>query len=255
MKQIPDLRLHRDIEATINFNGKTILPFRHPKPLVQSAATGQDDSDWLITLSDLTLLLLCFLGVWYVKDRPTNHATIPPDRIAISQIAETKKFAIPSPTIDWAQVKAELQTHTEELGLISDVQIERTGEELLLSISETVSFASGRADVRSRALPMLDRVAFVALSHPSLHLEVGGHTDDRPIASVRFPSNWELSTARASAVARFLVQKGIHPRRIAVEGFANYKPLAPNTSVKSRSVNRRVEIRLYTLTPQQQQGH
>ncbi len=77
-------------------------------------------------------------------------------------------------------------------------------------------------------------------------LQVDGHTDRRPIHTVRFPSNWELSTARAIAVARFFIEQGIPPERVAARGFAHYQPLDPRDSEEAYRRNRRIEIRLTT---------
>jgi chemotaxis protein MotB len=68
--------------------------------------------------------------------------------------------------------------------------------------------------------------------------------DSLRVATPEFPSNWELSTARASRVARYLVERGIHPARISVQGYANYRPRKPNSTPSNRSTNRRVELRL-----------
>jgi chemotaxis protein MotB len=77
-----------------------------------------------------------------------------------------------------------------------------------------------------------------------MYLRVNGHTDDRPISTAEFPSNWELSSARASRVARHLIEKGVHPARIEVHGFAYHRPRAANENRLGRGVNRRVEISL-----------
>ena len=77
-------------------------------------------------------------------------------------------------------------------------------------------------------------------------LQVDGHTDRRPISSSRFPSNWELSTARAIAVAQFLVSQGIPPDRVAARGFAEFQPLDPGEGEDAYRRNRRIEIKLTT---------
>jgi flagellar motor protein MotB len=70
------------------------------------------------------------------------------------------------------------------------------------------------------------------------------HTDSVRIATPEFPSNWELSSGRASRVACYLVERGVHPNRISVEGYASFRPCRPNSNPRNRSLNRRVEIRL-----------
>jgi chemotaxis protein MotB len=91
------------------------------------------------------------------------------------------------------------------------------------------------------------------LAHSELSAAIGGHTDSLRIASAEFPSNWELSTARASRVARYLIAKGVHPGRLSVQGFADFQPREPNSTATHRRSNRRVEIRLLQNVPHQPQ--
>jgi chemotaxis protein MotB len=109
--------------------------------------------------------------------------------------------------------------------------------------ARTISFAPGTAELRREMFPVLEEVMDMMRTRPELKLEIVGHTDDRPIATAEFPSNWELSAARASGAARYLIQSGIDPSRLSVEGYAAFRPVAPNDSGDSREANRRVEIR------------
>jgi chemotaxis protein MotB len=138
-----------------------------------------------------------------------------------------------------------MQSFIIDAGLSRDVSVESTPTDLLVSLSDTVPFASGKTEISAQARPVLDKVASLALSQPILFLEITGHTDSVPIATGAFPSNWELSTARASRVARYLIEKGIDPSRISVQGYANQRPKLPDSSPATRRANRRVELRLY----------
>jgi chemotaxis protein MotB len=211
------------------------------------------DNGWLITLSDLTLLLLCFLVVWYVKNQEQKAATISfgaPAREAPTNIASND--ASSAKDAEWHALRQEIEKFIGAAGMSRDITITAAANEILLSFKDTVPFSSGKADLRSKALPVLEKVAAVAVSRPAMQVRISGHTDDRPIATAEFPSNWELSSARASRVARYLIQKGVHPARIAVQGFAYHHPRVPNGSRNNREANRRVEIRLMrgSETPQ-----
>ena len=103
----------------------------------------------------------------------------------------------------------------------------------------TIAFALKQAELSDDMLPMLDQAITLAEAEPDLRLEIIGHTDDRPIATATFPSNWELSAARAASAARYLIAHGIASARIDVEGYADVRPL----DAEARDANRRVEIR------------
>ena len=81
-------------------------------------------------------------------------------------------------------------------------------------------------------------------------IDVIGHTDDIPVHSTRYPSNWELSGARASAVARFLIEEmEMNPRQFVVSGFSSYRPLFPNTTARNRAANRRIDVIISNRLP------
>ena len=114
----------------------------------------------------------------------------------------------------------------------------------VIVLGEQITFNEGKADLLTPFLPVLSAVAQLLNEETAYHVRVAGHTDNTPIRTALFPSNWELSTARAVNVARFLIQQGVAPERLAVEGFAEYVPLEPNLTADQRQRNRRVEITL-----------
>ena len=211
------------------------------------AFSSNDDANWwMITLSDLTLLLLGFLVAWYVIDKKEITLQQPPV-VTAGMTQEPKPSVVPSSPIpdEWQVFREEMQRFVGEIGLNNDVFIESTPNEMVISLKDTVPFDSGKADLRQQAVPVLEKVVTMVTSRPGLSLEVSGHTDNVPISTSKFPSNWELSAARASRVARYVIENGIDPSRISVRGYANQKPRVPNSNIDNRSANRRVEIRLY----------
>ena len=106
-------------------------------------------------------------------------------------------------------------------------------------------FSSGRADLTPAYQPLIGCLGRALADEPGRILVVG-HTDSVPIRSARFPSNWELSTARAIAVAQVLIAQGIPPDRVAARGFAEFQPLDPGESPDAYRRNRRIEIKLTT---------
>ncbi len=113
-------------------------------------------------------------------------------------------------------------------------------------------FPSGQDELTGQAITSLQKLTGILKQTPFM-INVIGHTDDRPVKTTSFPSNWELSLARASRVARFLIDNtGLPPTQFRVTGYSSYRPLRPNTSEENRKINRRVEIVLSKELPQVQ---
>jgi chemotaxis protein MotB len=111
---------------------------------------------------------------------------------------------------------------------------------LVISLQEVGFFDSGAADVRPSALPALNRIAAALPESP---LRVEGHTDDVPIHTAQFASNWELSSARASSIARLLLlHANVHAEQMSVAGYAEFHPAVSNATPEGRARNRRVDI-------------
>ena len=120
------------------------------------------------------------------------------------------------------------------------VTLRVTPEGLVISLHEIGFFPSGSAEVRAASVPML---ASLAPELPAGPLRIEGHTDDMPIHSAQYATNWELSAARACTIARKLLDYGHHrPEAISVAGLAEYHPIASNATEKGRAQNRRVDI-------------
>jgi len=122
------------------------------------------------------------------------------------------------------------------------VEIETQGGAIIIRISEKASFPSGTAKIRKSFIPVLRKVR-QALSEVKGKVVVAGHTDNRPIKTARFRSNWELSASRAVSVVEDLLAEDIlPPERFVVEGHADAHPLVPNDTPEHRAKNRRVEL-------------
>jgi len=119
----------------------------------------------------------------------------------------------------------------------------RDGQSTVVRVPGTLLFESGRATLKPEMIPSLRKMADLLKSQPQVVLQVEGHTDDVPINTVQFASNWELSAGRAIAVIRFFIDEGILPERLSAAGYADSRPLVPNDTPENREVNRRVEFR------------
>lgn len=113
---------------------------------------------------------------------------------------------------------------------------------MVVELNEEILFDSGRADLKAKGKEALSEVASVLDSIENRDFQIAGHTDDVPIKSRRFPSNWHLSTARAVNVTQYLEENGVARDRLSAAGYADTQPVAPNDTAEGRAQNRRIEI-------------
>jgi chemotaxis protein MotB len=121
------------------------------------------------------------------------------------------------------------------------VHVRQTAFALEVEINTDILFPSGVARVEPSAIPVLGKVAQILKPFPNA-IRVEGHTDNRPIATAAFPSNWELSAARAANVVQLFAKAGVDPLRMQVLGLGEFRPSAPNTTAAGRNANRRVVV-------------
>ena len=122
------------------------------------------------------------------------------------------------------------------------LQVKPRNGMLVVRMASDIVFAPGATRIKEEARAALTELAQTLATFGDRRFQVMGHTDDRPIRSARFPSNWELSTARAVEVLKLLVENGVKPEAISAAGNAEYDPLGGNETAEERTTNRRVEI-------------
>ncbi len=212
---------------------------------------------WLLTYADMITLLLAFFVILYaiskvdLKKYETLAVSLrgafntPAAPLPISTKGNGGERLLPKPDLVFEVVQQLRERLGEDLQA-GRVQIERTADGIILRFQDAILFERGKAELRTEARRLLDKVAGVVsgLSNP---IEAEGHTDTLPIRSAQFPSNWELSVARATAVVRYLVEAhALSPLRLAARGLGEHKPLFPNDATRGEPRNRRVEIRIVT---------
>lgn len=138
--------------------------------------------------------------------------------------------------------KEELRQAAEEQGLSKKVEIVEDKDFILMRLESEVFFDSGSAKIRPEAYPVLNQIAGV-LKNVDSEIIVSGHTDNVPINTPVYKSNWELSTARATTVVRYFTEKlDLDPSRFTATGNGEYRPIADNGTPEGRQKNRRIEI-------------
>ncbi|CUS97153.1 chemotaxis protein MotB [Candidatus Kryptobacter tengchongensis] len=135
------------------------------------------------------------------------------------------------------QINAVLSSNIQSKKII----VTTSSEGLTIHLLERLLFESGSAELKPEAMSVLDTLAEILKFLPN-KIRIEGHTDNRPIRSAKFPSNWHLSVARALNTAYYLMNKGVNPEKISIVGYAEYRPIAPNDSEENRAKNRRVDI-------------
>jgi chemotaxis protein MotB len=127
-----------------------------------------------------------------------------------------------------------------------EITISELQGKLTVNILDRIMFDSGEADLKTEGEKILQKIAGILAQYPQRQIHVIGHTDNVPIrasARNRFPSNWELSTARATAAVRFLGEKaGVDPRRLGAVGYGEFHPIADNATPEGRAKNRRIAL-------------
>ncbi|ASN04965.1 flagellar motor protein MotS [Virgibacillus necropolis] len=136
----------------------------------------------------------------------------------------------------------DVEQYLDENNLNNVISASRNERGVVLVLQEFILFDSGKAEILSSGEPFLNKIGSLLTKIPN-QIKVEGHTDSKPMSSFRYPSNWELSGARASSVVRYLVEeKDFEQSRFLIVGYSDTKPLAPNDSPEGMSKNRRVEI-------------
>ncbi len=213
--------------------------------------------EWVVTFGDMMsllltffILLLSFSQIQIDKFKAVAgymKKALHVDTIPIAQQVEmgtTPIFDESSSTPGMSQSMITLEKvreAIEESGMKTGGTVEITDRGVALKLDGDMVFASGKARLKKEVFDLLDKVAAIA-NQQGGDIEIEGHTDDVAISTDRFPSNWELSSARAGAAARYLTRKGVPPLRIKAIGYADTRPLVPNDSPENRARNRRIEV-------------
>ena len=122
---------------------------------------------------------------------------------------------------------------------------------ITITIAETMIFEIGRGDIRSEALPVIEALSEVLSDNSAAEIRVQGHTDNVPIRSMQFPSNWELAAIRAVRVVRVLTELyGVPAERMSATGFGEFRAVVDNLSTENRAKNRRVELHVVLNEPE-----
>lgn len=238
---------------------------------ISSKPVAEPDKQWLLTFNDMITLLLTFfvLLISMSMIEKTTMATVADSvrKVAGGRAVDDNKTGghvlrvVPSlrdEGIERARRQKEdgfpedvfaarRSVVTGMLQTIDGVKITPTENGLGLSMNENLLFSSGSADISDKGARILGDISRI-ITKADVLVRVEGHTDSIPIDSNRYPSNWELSLARATRVVRWLAENGtVNPEKLSAAGYADTHPLVSNDTERNRQANRRVDIVLTFL--------
>jgi len=206
-----------------------------------------EGESWLISYLDtLTLLLTMFVVLLAFADHSPPEPPPEPQpkqqQTQVEAVVENKMdVAIPESLSKPSQQRMDPLGDQLLKSLHSSVKMVQQKDRINLAINERILFSSGEAELHTTGLAVLKPLVAILKETPH-SISIAGHTDNIPIATELFPSNWELSSARAASVVRYLQQQGIAAERLRAIGYADTQPLRDNTDAEGRAENRRVEI-------------
>lgn len=247
-----------------------------------------DESDnherWLVSYADFVTLLFAFFVVMYsissVND--TKYASLSEaldeafskahkvlkvvDPIQVGSEPRTiQPIILDNPTTEekkkQRKLSDEILKERRQLLMVSEqfedvlqpyvendlVEVKRNDFWIELEMNSQLLFLSGEAELSAQAVPVLRKIAEVIRRMPNV-INIEGHTDDVPIDTIEFPSNWDLSSARATTVVREFIRNGISPKRLSAVGYGEFHPVADNNNIEGRNKNRRVVLVLMSQT-------
>jgi len=224
-------------------------------------AEEHPDERWVISYADLVTLLFGFFIILYatadaneVKMEALARGLSDAFNVGVNEGQSGSSFfdggtgIIPerneagSIDFDLEQIRRLVEQEASAAGLDGQILVTRDQDRIVIRLADNLVFPSASADIRPDAKPLLAIVAAAVNQTPN-EIRVEGHTDNIPLATDKYPSNWELSSARATAVLRYLTeQTEVDPGRTFAAGYGEFRPVANNLTPEGRALNRRADI-------------
>lgn len=213
--------------------------------------------EWMATYSDMVTLLLCFFVLLFsfatldvqkfqaVAQSMSGSLGVLDSGMTVSMEPLVNTFPSDMPIEEeeeFSRLYEEISEYVRENNLANSITIFLDERGLLVRFLDNVFFDSGKADLKPEAKEIITKVAEI-LKKNNYSIRIEGHTDNVPMHSFRFPSNWELSTTRAVNVVRFLIEvNGLEAKRLSASGYADQHPVDSNDTPEGRQKNRRVDM-------------
>ena len=226
---------------------------------IEEIAETDGRGAWLMTYADLvTLILVFFVLLFALSKRETGTLIKALKSFEITIGTETPKTSLfdiidtgslgDRKTLDQltgmreVDVFKKINSFINKKKLGEKIETELKEGKIIFRVEGSVLFKSGSADLLPEATDVFSDIIHVIRTNPQYYVDIQGHTDNRPINTPQFASNWELSAIRATTVLRYLIENGISEARLTATGFADLRPIASNDTTLGRRKNRRVEF-------------
>ncbi|MDY6825219.1 MAG: flagellar motor protein MotB [Thermodesulfobacteriota bacterium] len=220
-----------------------------------------DEGNWLVTYADMMTLLLVFFVLLFsisvmdlkkFKDALQSiQVGLGSDKPPVALLKVIEEDAAPKQIVleNVIGLKSRKDRLLDEMSEFlyehrsnENVRLDIEDGKIKLRITGHALFDSGSAELNAEAAPILAEITRIIKRYPDFKINIKGFTDNIPISTPRYPSNWELSAIRATSVLKFLVNRGVDENRLTATGYGELNPLVPNTSEANRAKNRRVEF-------------
>lgn len=213
-----------------------------PKPKPHEEA----EENWLMSYADMITLLLCFFLILLSVSQPKQS----------EMEALSKKFSSAVSDVEIKTPFTDLMTSFQQVvetnNLEQVISVEETDDGIMLELSSSSFYKPGSAEFQDWAKPILDEIAAALnnFDYRDYIVKIEGHTDDSPIHTAQFPSNWELSAVRATTLVRYFIDQGQESEKLMAQGYAATMPKVPNRDElnnpipANQALNRRVVIRI-----------
>jgi len=213
--------------------------------------------EWMSTYGDMMTLLLCFFVLLFsfatldvqkfkaIAQSMNGSLGVLDSGMTVSMEPLINSFPADTPTEEveeFNKLYEEMNQYIKQNDLESSIMLVLDERGLLVRFMDNVLFDSGKADLTPKATGIIDKVAEIIRQNDK-NVRVEGHTDNVPINTFKFPSNWELSTTRAVNVVKYLIEEcGIEAKRMSASGYSDQHPIDDNTTPQGRQNNRRVDM-------------
>ena len=204
----------------------------------QNKNRDTDSNDWLTTYADMATLLMTFFVLLF------SMSTLDP--VKINNMLNGMADENAKPQVSLTTVKNEVKKLLKEEKLEDMIEVTKNARGVTMKIPGDFAFPSGTANVSGEIKALLIKMV-PTMKKATYAIAVEGHTDNIPMRSAIFKSNWELSASRASAVVRYLISEGVDARKLRAIGFGDTQPKFPNDTRANQAKNRRVDITFLTV--------